>query len=226
MFGVLTYIKDRLSTLKNNITNEESLNLQGISVIIWDFDGTLYQSDELCLVYHDAYFTYIQNKLGKHYTVQQFKEHTNLYGTWSKAAATILHVEENIVNIEVNSTVKKVDHLQPNQEIVSLLSALHNFQHVILTNSLKKEVVAGLKKIGFKKNKNNIFPFSMIFSADNGYLKPDPKAFKQVLEFTKIPPQRHLMIGDSTYSDIIPARKLGLQALDVAEALPLLYKVP
>jgi HAD superfamily hydrolase (TIGR01549 family) len=224
MFGVLTYIKDRLSALKNNITNEKSPNLQDISVIIWDFDGTLYQSDELYLIYHDAYFAYIQNKLGKHYTIQQFKEHANLHGTWSKAAATILHIEENVVNNEVSSTVKKVDHLQPNQEIVSLLSALHNFQHVILTNSPKKEVVAGLKKIGFKKNKNNIYPFTMIFSADGGYLKPDPQAFKQVLEFTKLPPRKHLMIGDSIYSDIIPARKLGLQALDVAEALPLLYK--
>ncbi len=226
MFGVLTYIKDRLSTLKNNITNEGSLDLQEISVIIWDFDGTLYQSDELYLAYHDAYFAYIQNKLGKQYTVQQFKEHTNLHGTWSKAAAVILRIGEDIVNNEVSSRVKKVDHLQPNQEIVSLLSALHNFQHVILTNSLEKEVIAGLKKIGFKKNRNKIYPFTMIFSADNGYLKPDPKAFKQVLEFTKLSPRRHLMIGDSPYSDIIPARKLGLHALDVAEALPLLYKLP
>ncbi|MFC1711308.1 HAD family hydrolase [Patescibacteria group bacterium] len=44
-----------------------------------------------------------------------------------------------------------------------------------------------------------------------GRVKPDPYAFKLILNYTKLKPENHLFIGDSDKKEMIPAKKLGMK---------------
>ncbi|MBR9691976.1 HAD-IA family hydrolase [Candidatus Woesearchaeota archaeon] len=51
------------------------------------------------------------------------------------------------------------------------------------------------------------------FSYDIGSIKPDLKNFKAVLSYFKVKPSGALMIGDSYPDDVVPSRKLGMDAI-------------
>ena len=51
------------------------------------------------------------------------------------------------------------------------------------------------------------------FSYELGYTKPDLQAFKTVLKRIEATPEACLMVGDSRYNDVEPARQAGLQAV-------------
>ena len=42
-------------------------------------------------------------------------------------------------------------------------------------------------------------------------IKPHPAAFRLILQFTKLKPSQHLLVGDSEGKEIIPAGKLGFR---------------
>ena len=58
----------------------------------------------------------------------------------------------------------------------------------------------------------------VIFSSDLGYQKPDPRIYTAALEQMGVPACGVLFIGDDHENDVAAPRRLGMQALHVAEA--------
>ena len=56
-------------------------------------------------------------------------------------------------------------------------------------------------------------PFERVFGVidDFGTVKPDPVIFKKIEEYTGLPANQHLMIGDRVEVDLVPAKKLGMK---------------
>ncbi len=56
--------------------------------------------------------------------------------------------------------------------------------------------------------------FDQVYSACTvGYLKPHPESFLHVLRDFNVSPQEALMIGDSLEDDVLPAKALGMKAI-------------
>ena len=41
-------------------------------------------------------------------------------------------------------------------------------------------------------------------------VKPDPKHFRAILDYTKLLPENHLVIGDRLEVDLLPAKEMGM----------------
>jgi len=56
--------------------------------------------------------------------------------------------------------------------------------------------------------------FAKIFTPkETKFLKPDPRAFLLVLSTLKVKPENAMMVGDEIERDLIPAKKLGMEAV-------------
>ena len=139
--------------------------------------------------------------------------------SWSGLVAKKLKKSEIKIINEVEKRFNKSQYLKKNSLLVKQLEKLTKYRHVILTNSPAFEVEQCLKKIGFKKKNNlDFFPFEKIIDCNlSKKLKPDLTPFKKVTDYTKIHPIKHLMVGNSYHSDLLPAKKAGFQAILIEE---------
>ena len=51
---------------------------------------------------------------------------------------------------------------------------------------------------------------------DNKFKEDDltkARSMKDILKYTKLPPNQILMVGDSVFHDLLPAQKLGMQVM-------------
>ena len=55
--------------------------------------------------------------------------------------------------------------------------------------------------------------FEIFTPKETKFLKPNPKAFWQVLNYFKLKPEDSLMIGDEIERDLIPAEKIGFKTI-------------
>ncbi|HEU4965497.1 MAG TPA: HAD family hydrolase [Bacilli bacterium] len=76
----------------------------------------------------------------------------------------------------------------------------------VLSNGHADQQTAKLRDAG-------LLPYfdHLLFSAEVGFSKPDPRYFQHALELAWCAPEEALMIGDSFSHDIEPAEKLGMQ---------------
>jgi len=94
-----------------------------------------------------------------------------------------------------------------------LIAALSAYPLGIVSNGQRVFSEIELRMFGF-------YPFfqTVVFSSDVGCKKPDEEIFLVALGRMHIEPDQALFIGDSQSNDIIPSRRLGMQALHINEA--------
>lgn len=185
--------------------------VEDIKVIVWDFDGTLHVSRESAQAMEKTFIRIIAN-----HESLNIKEAEKLFikktrnVSWSKATSIITGIKELDVLTELEENINRLAFVKIDQELVKLFNKLSKFRHIILTNAIHKNITSALKQMGFPKDKNNqISPFEKIFSIDKtGSFKPNAEIFKNILTYTKLPPDQHLIVGDSLKTDILPAKKL------------------
>jgi len=96
--------------------------------------------------------------------------------------------------------------IEPDEEVNLWINKNRDkYNMIILTNGKSKEQRMKLKKLGLE----NVF--KLYISGEQHISKPKEGAFLNVLESEGILPEETMMIGDSLYHDIKPAKKLGLK---------------
>lgn len=184
--------------------------INNIKVLIWDLDGTLYQ--ELPEIKKEIHQNVIK-AIVKTKSIS-FKKGEELY---SQVYAQVKSNTKTLINLGVDKDYvlsgnwynqAQLKYLKKDPDLVKVFKQLSNLRHIIDTNSNKQVTFKKLKILGLDLNF-----FGKIFtSTDMGdKVKPDPFAFKIVLQFTKLRPQEHLFIGDSEGKEIIPAQKIGMK---------------
>ena len=99
-----------------------------------------------------------------------------------------------------------LESITPDEEVNLKIRQLQDkYNMIILTNGKSYEQRMKLKKLGLE----NIF--KLYISGETRISKPKEKAFLNVLETEGILAVETMMIGDSLYHDIVPAKKLGLK---------------
>ena len=95
---------------------------------------------------------------------------------------------------------------------LEMLSA-RGWKHVLLSNHVP-ELPILLERLGLSGSFVKVFN-----SAETGYEKPNPKAFRMVMEFIS-PGAKAWMIGDSFTSDVLGAYEVGLPGILVRKPHP------
>ncbi|MBL7159137.1 HAD family hydrolase [Candidatus Microgenomates bacterium] len=184
--------------------------LKNIKILIWDVDGTLYQSSS----YYQAIAREEVNLLAKtkgisiHEASQLLKEKKKIY-----KSATRTLVELGCGDIkEVGKAIEAKDkekHFQKDPKLLAVFKKLFQFRHLVLRNGTYKGTLETLKVLGFGK----FWPFERVFGVVDDFetVKPDPIIFEKLLAYTKLPADQHLMIGDRVEVDLVPAKKIGMK---------------
>lgn len=97
--------------------------------------------------------------------------------------------------------------------------ATRGYQLCVFTNGFYKGQVANMKSKGIYEY------FEKVYAWDDFYAKPDERAYYRAL--AKTDPAQNVMIGDSIFTDIMPAKKLGiytiginLEGIDTTQIMP------
>lgn len=186
--------------------------------IVWDFDGTLFQSSELGKKYEIEYFNLYKNFSGKkNIQIQEFREEARKFQSWSKFIAIKFIKPEFYILDTIEKKINITNYAKRNGKILEMVLKLSNYKHIILSNCSKKLIELVLPRLGLSKNPliNGPFFEKIIDRNVARCLKPDKRFFALIKSYTKDLSFRHLIIGDSLHHDIIPARESGYLALHI-----------
>ena len=205
-----------------------------ISVLIWDFDGTLYrQQPALWDAIRSSEIRVIMNHTG--WTETQAKEaFYKIYKvetpSGTKVVSMLAHISNKQSSEESALYVDYADYLKPDPKLSAFLSSLSSFKQYLLVNGTRQSVVKGLMLLGVDRS-----VFSEIVTSEIvGDSKPSPKGYQYIMEKTGLPSSAHLMIGDREPVDLATAKALGMhtclvwsdKAGEIAEfTVPTIYAV-
>lgn len=192
-----------------------------ITYIVWDFDGTLWQNRQATDTLRNIYFRIARQHSSKDFSQHQFDCMAQKYGDWAHVVANITDLTVQEARTCAEHFFVRKDFIEPDQKIVQFVENLDHsgFRNIVLTSAPQNRVIEGLATIGFRqKDEGHVSPFYAIFGKEQtGAGKPNPEAFHTVLSFTRLPSYAHLMIGDSQFSDIVPAKVAGFQAIHIRD---------
>lgn len=182
----------------------------GIEILIWDLDGTLYQSiPELSGKISQAFLKILleHKNISSEEAIKLLQETKKIYKSSTKSlkvlgCGTTLEI---IKQIEV--IVKKAQYLKKDPNIQHVFRELSLFRHILVSDTSHQTIIAELEAIGLS---HTIFEL-IVGIDDTGTSKPDLSFFKKVIDYTDLPPKNHLMIGDRVEVDLLPAKQLGMK---------------
>lgn len=186
--------------------------LDKVRVIVWDVDGTLYNSEQIA---EEIYKSIVQ-QVASHKNIS-FESARTLIDSqekkgynWGKSAEKITGIHEEKFLATMEDEINKSQYLKRDDKLVNSFQVLtkQGLKHYILTNSTAKATTKVLSVLGLLNRRVNI---EQIFTLDSiPALKPDPSGFRAVIKHSRLKPLNHLMVGDNLENDILPAKKLGM----------------
>ena len=186
-----------------------------IRALIFDMDGTLYESDALDAQYVEAVDGYIAERLGlsrkearerfnaKRAELQKQLGHAPT--TTGTMAALGFDLDEWIAWRDAR--LRPEDALDRDERLRSFLRKLKRC-HVlaVVTNNSMEMARRTLAAIGIE----DLFPHVFTIQ-DMGLIKPDPEIYRRAAEAIGAPPEQCLSIGDRPAIDLEPAAAVGMK---------------
>lgn len=184
---------------------------KNIKVLIWDFDGTFYRPNpSLFAAVREAEYKTIIAHTG--WTKQQAAEafeklHKKVYPSATETVGRIVGISTADAAVEMENYFDRRDFLARDDRLIELFNKLKGYRHIILANGVIAHYKETLKVLGIPAETFEL----MVTSEVVGKTKPHPEGFQYVLDYTKLPPENHLMIGDREQVDLLPAKQLGMK---------------
>lgn len=184
-----------------------------IKVLIWDFDGTLYdfkKYPEIPKEIIEADYLVVRKHTGwdRQKTILEFNK---IYGvkttSMTKTAALLTGLTTLEVAIECEQYKDRTKYLKQDEKLVRLFTQLSSFIHIMLVNGIIEKTTEAIRVLGIDPA---IFK-EIVTSETVGVNKPDEKGLRYILDKTKLPLEAHLMIGDRETVDLLPAKNLGMK---------------
>lgn len=192
-----------------------------IKLIIWDVDGTLYQSNpELADQYRRAHEIMFKEKFPLKSERELFEEF-NLIKAQTKSSTqalanmgfgSLVEVEQQLEQyLETNKFIR------PNEKLVAFFSRLtrnYPIRHWAVRNGFTDSTFERLSLIGFEKDSNGRYgPFEKVIGVFDTYqvAKPSIVVFSDLLRMSNVAPHTILSVGDRIEIELTPAKALGMQ---------------
>lgn len=185
--------------------------ISGVSVCIWDFDGTLYKTTPaLSNAIIEADYTLVMKHTGwsREKTIAEFHKIFKVVTPSStETAAKLAGISVKDAAIECEQYKDRRMFLSRDDKLAGLFSSLSRFTHYMLVNGIQEKVKESLELLGVP-----VSLFKEIVTAEVvGVNKPQLDGFRYIMDKTGLPPASHMMIGDREPVDLIPAKSLGMR---------------
>lgn len=181
---------------------------KNIQVIIWDFDGTMYEPNkELWHDVRESEYRVITEHTHwpREKVLVEFEAKHALGTSATEAVATLSSITTVEAANEMETYYDRTKYLTRDDKLIELFSKLTGFRHLILANGVRKNIEKAIIALGLTPT---LFE-TIVTSELTGLNKPNPEPFEYVMRYTKLSPEQHLMIGDRVEIDLVPAKKLG-----------------
>ncbi len=182
-----------------------------IKILIWDFDGTFYKPNAaLFHAVREAEYRVIMehNSWTRKQAVEAFEKlYKKVYPSATETVGRVVGIPTSEVALEMEEYFDRRDFLARDERLIELFRKLKDFRHIILANGIIARHKETLKILGVPANTFELFVTSEVV----GKTKPNPAGFEYILNYTKLPPSAHLMIGDREIVDLAPAKALGMK---------------
>ena len=189
----------------------------GVRAIVWDVDGTLWQSQAVDKKLLDAHIKFaLQYRLPGINKARVFKLFGKS-GDWLGLTHKLTDKPRREIISWIEKNVRKSELISPNHGIVNFVENFPDLDHYILTNSSLPVTREVLLKLGFQKKLGLEFhPFKKIFNYEStGIFKPNLRCFLAIIRHTGLKPSQHLMVGNSDTQDVKPALASGMKAVHI-----------
>lgn len=184
--------------------------LSDIAVLIWDFDGTFYKPNPgLFAAVREAEYRVItaHNGWTKEQAVEAFEKlYKKIYPSATETVGRIVGIPTGKAALEMENYFDRRDFLARDEHLISLFSHLNTYRHIIFGNGIIARIKETLKVLGVPPETFELFVTSEV----TGKTKPHPEGFQYILDYTTLPADQHLMIGDRDLVDLAPAQALGM----------------
>jgi len=185
--------------------------LSGISVCIWDFDGTLYRlnhalwenirASEIEVIM--AHTGWAEEKAKEEF----YKIYPNITPSGTKTTSMLANISNAQASVESSRGTKYDAYLHTDVKLTDMFSCLSTYVHYMLVNGSQESVTRGLHLLDVN---THIFK-EIVTSELVGETKPSIKGFEYILKKTGLSPEKHLMIGDREQVDLAPAKSVGIK---------------
>lgn len=180
-----------------------------IKVLVWDFDGTLY--NEIPTAKQEIQNNVIQlisrsQKTSLAKAKQLFLKH---YLRFNSSSRVLIHFGINRDYVLKGEWYGRTQlrHIKKDKKIKAMFEKLKSFRHILSTNATLVNTKKKLGKLGLSPK---VFEKFFCHADLSGVLKPDPRAFGEILKYLQLPPEQVLYIGDREQTDLEPAKKMGM----------------
>lgn len=192
-----------------------------IRALVFDLEGTLYNSKELADEWRVQVFKLVREKTGRsdEEILKEFIKITKeLEGKGFRRPPVSMIIERvGITRGEFYKAIESVDpykYLQPDPELRKILEYLKSkWRLAMLTNLSRKSTLNILSALGLD---SDIFD-PLITASEMEKGKPDPEPFRRITEELGLEPSSIVMVGDSVSSDLEPAKKVGMKTVLISE---------
>jgi len=194
--------------------------LNEVRALIFDMDGTLYESKALDRQYADAVVGYLAEQRGvsPEEALGVFRaKRAELEARLGRKPTTTGTMVELGFDLEHwiawrDARVRPEEVLDPDPALRSLLEDLkRSFMLVVVTNNSIEMTHRTLGVIGI----DDLFDHTFTVQ-DTGLIKPDPAIYRRVAEAIGVPPQHCMSVGDRPHVDLEPAAAVGMQTFHAA----------
>jgi putative hydrolase of the HAD superfamily len=190
-----------------------------IKVILFDLDGTLYESEIIRKKFAEAAYTTLAElkniSVEEAQTLIETRRDELLKKQGFPAPYTLTLVsyglpiemwhEQNVTFFDPR------DYLKKNPMLKTVLQRLKTkYRLAILTNNNDTQSERILEALGIDGLFDRVFTYNTF-----KVLKPDPEFFRQAARALDVKPNECLVVGDRYYVDLDPAKQLGMHIYEV-----------
>ncbi len=186
--------------------------LNDVRVIVWDLDGTLYQTNPRL---QDELYKVFVHILSQHKNItpgaaELLLSETRKIHKGITKSLTALGCGDSLSIIDrVEKLIDKTSYLHIDPKLQALFMHLSDFRHVVISDTFHKTIVTTLAALGLSHTL-----FSHIVGVDDVHgVKPDLLMFRTILQLTGLVARAHLMVGDRVEVDLVPAKVLGMKTV-------------
>jgi putative hydrolase of the HAD superfamily len=186
-----------------------------IGALIFDMDGTLYESDALNRQYEEAVEAYIAERSA----VSKARAGELFRHKWAELAKHLGHPPTSTGTMVAlgfdlaewiawrDARVRPEDVLTRDEPLRAFLEQLRSrYVLAIVTNNSVEMAHRTLRAIGIDDLFDHVFTVQ-----DMGLIKPDPEIYRRAAEAMGVPPQQCLSVGDRPHIDLAPAAAAGMK---------------
>lgn len=182
-----------------------------VKILIWDFDGTFYRPNPaLFHAVREAEYRVIMEHNGwtRDQAIEAFEKlYKKVYPSATETVGRIVGIPTGGAALEMEEYFDRRDFLTHDERLIGLFKALKGYRHIIFGNGIIAKHKETLPVLGLDPGVFELFVTSEVV----GNTKPHPAGFEYILNYTKLPPSAHLMIGDREMVDLAPAKALGMK---------------